>query len=77
MGPLLDVKEKTGGLNVDWDNGENMHIWPYPLFEASPFRYSSAMTRDKRRETPWPHLRIPELDYVHAVLDCERFKLLE
>jgi hypothetical protein len=76
MQEVLKMKERTGGLNVEWVNGKNFHVWPFPIFAESPFRFSSAIVTDRRRETAWRQLRIPELDYLQALVDCERFQLV-
>lgn len=77
MRQILDLKEKTGGLNVDWNNGKNFHIDPFPLRILSPYRFCSAITYDKRRPLLWAAPKIPELDYYHVLFDRERYKIVE
>jgi hypothetical protein len=76
MRRVLDVKERTHGLNTDLLGGRNLHIWLKDLVRHEMVHMLGMIAVEKRppqkcHRVPFEE-RISKLDMHHAVWEVER-----
>jgi hypothetical protein len=72
MRRVLEVKDRTGGLNTDKLSGRNLHAWLAPLPIEPPDAGCAVVARDKRVPLPGTQVAIPRHDIAQCVNNIER-----
>lgn len=72
MRSVLEVKDRTGGLNTDKLAGRNLHPWLAPLPLRSEDRDCALVAYDKRVALPYKQVAIPQFDILQCVANLER-----
>jgi hypothetical protein len=72
MRRVLEVKDRTGGLNTDRLGDRNLHAWLAPLPVRDEDRVCAAVVRDKRVTLPGTAVRVPMHDFAQSAFSIER-----
>jgi hypothetical protein len=72
MRRVLEVKDRTGGLNTDRLGDRNLHAWLAPLPVRDEDRACAAVVRDKRVTLQGTAVKIPMHDFAQAAFSIER-----
>jgi hypothetical protein len=72
MRRVMEVKDRTGGLNTDRLGERNLHAWLAPLPVRDEDTGCAVVARDKRVALPGTNVRIPMHDFAQSGLNLER-----